>query len=79
MALSRCSAATRLAARAVARAAAARRDLLHVSQFDPSIRKYRPDWDAKEMESLKQRMRERGTKKDGHYVEAFRVATQFNQ
>jgi LmbE family N-acetylglucosaminyl deacetylase len=51
----------------------------HVSQFDPSIRKYRPDWDPKDLEKLKQERRNRATKKDGHYVEAYRVATQFNQ
>jgi LmbE family N-acetylglucosaminyl deacetylase len=51
----------------------------HVSQFEPSISKYRPDWDPKDLEKLKKERRDRATKKDGHYVEAYRVATQFNQ
>jgi LmbE family N-acetylglucosaminyl deacetylase len=51
----------------------------HVSQFEPSISKYRPDWDPKELDRLKQGLRTRATKKDGHYVEAFRIATGFNQ
>src|SRR5262249_29178959 len=51
----------------------------HVSQFDPSIRRYRPDWDAKDLEKMKQGLRARQVRKDGHIVEAFRVATQFNQ
>jgi LmbE family N-acetylglucosaminyl deacetylase len=51
----------------------------HVSQFEPSVHKYRPDWDPKDLEKLKQERRNRATKKDGHYVEAYRVATQFNQ
>jgi LmbE family N-acetylglucosaminyl deacetylase len=51
----------------------------HVSQFDPSIRKYRPDWDPKDLEKMKSGLRARATKKDGHFVEAFRIATQFNQ
>lgn len=51
----------------------------HVSQFEPSIRKYRSEWDPKDLETLKQHLRSRATKKDGHIVEAFRVATQFNQ
>ncbi len=51
----------------------------HVSQFDPSINKYRPDWDAKELAKMKQARRDRATRKDGHVVEAYRIATQFNQ
>jgi LmbE family N-acetylglucosaminyl deacetylase len=51
----------------------------HVSQFEPSIDHYRPDWDAKDLEKMKKERRDRALKKDGHYVEAFRVATQFNQ
>ena len=51
----------------------------HVSQFDPSINKYRPDWDAKELAKMKQSRRDRATKKEGHFVEAYRIATQFNQ
>ena len=51
----------------------------HVSQFDPSIRKYRPDWDPKDLEKVKQGLRARATKKDGHIVEAYRIAGGFNQ
>jgi len=50
----------------------------HVSQFEPSIDKYRPDWAAEDLEKLKARFRAR---KDasGHYVESFRSAQGFNQ
>ena len=51
----------------------------HVSQFEPSISKYRPDWDPKDLEKLKAERRNRAVKKDGHIVEAYRIATQFNQ
>ena len=51
----------------------------HVSQFDPSIRKYRADWDPKDLDKLKEGLRRRAIKKDGHVVEAYRIATQFNQ
>jgi LmbE family N-acetylglucosaminyl deacetylase len=51
----------------------------HVSQFDPSIRKYRPDWDAKDLEKVKAGLRARATKKDGHVVEAYRISGGFNQ
>ena len=51
----------------------------HVSQFSPSVDKYRPDWDSKDLEKMKLDLRNRATKKDGHYVEAFRIAAQFNQ
>lgn len=52
---------------------------MHVSQFEPSISHYRPDWDGKDLEKMKQGLRNRQAKKNGHTVEAFRVATQFNQ
>jgi LmbE family N-acetylglucosaminyl deacetylase len=51
----------------------------HVSQFQPSISKYRPDWDPKDLEKMKQKSRGRIPKKDGHYVEAYRIQTSFNQ
>ena len=51
----------------------------HVSQFEPSIDKYRPDWDAKDLEKMKAERRNRQLKKDGHFVEGYRIATQFNQ
>ena len=51
----------------------------HVSQFDPAIRKYRPDWDAQDLAKMKDHLKARATKKDGHYVESFRVSREFNQ
>lgn len=51
----------------------------HVSQWQPSISHYRPDWDPADLEKLKASLRERAPKKDGHYVESFRVADGFNQ
>src|SRR5437868_8296788 len=50
-----------------------------VSQFEPAVSKYRADWDAKDLESAKKEMRGEQPRKDGHYVEAFRYATGFNQ
>ncbi|HMY73394.1 MAG TPA: hypothetical protein PLQ88_16380, partial [Blastocatellia bacterium] len=50
----------------------------HVSQFEPSINKYRPDWDAKDLAALVEYLKGRATKKDGKVVEAFRRATGFN-
>jgi LmbE family N-acetylglucosaminyl deacetylase len=50
----------------------------HVSQFEPSIDKYRPDWDPKDLAALVEYLKGRGTKKDGKVVEAFRRATGFN-
>jgi LmbE family N-acetylglucosaminyl deacetylase len=51
----------------------------HVSQFEPAIKRYRADWDAADLQKLKQRMRARVLKKDSHAVEAFRTARGFNQ
>src|SRR5438270_1542504 len=50
-----------------------------VSQFEPAVSKYRADWDAKDLESAKKEMRGEQPRKDGHYVEAFRYSTGFNQ
>jgi LmbE family N-acetylglucosaminyl deacetylase len=50
----------------------------HVSQFEPSINKYRADWDPKDLAGLVEYLRGRATRKDGKYVEAFRRATGFN-
>ena len=50
----------------------------HVSQFPPAVDKYRPDWDPAALAQLKAELRQIG-KKDGHYVEAFRRATGFNE
>jgi LmbE family N-acetylglucosaminyl deacetylase len=51
----------------------------HVSQFDPAIHKYRPDWEPAALVALKEQFRREHPKKDEHYVEAFRRATGFNQ
>ena len=51
----------------------------HVSQFEPSITKYRPDWNPKDLEAMKRGLKARGVRRDGHYVEAFRLAAGFNQ
>lgn len=51
----------------------------HVSQWEPSISHYRPDWNPDELEKLKTSLRGRVHKKDGHVVEVFRVAQGFNQ
>ena len=50
----------------------------HVSQFDPSINKYRPDWDAADLERLVKALKARAVRKDGRFVEAFRRTTGFN-
>jgi LmbE family N-acetylglucosaminyl deacetylase len=51
----------------------------HVSQFEPSIHRYRPDWEPAELAKMKAELRTHVRKKDGHYVEAFRTTTGFNQ
>jgi LmbE family N-acetylglucosaminyl deacetylase len=51
----------------------------HVSQFEPSVSKYRPDWDQAEYKKLVTEFKNRAPQKDKHYVEAFRLATGFNQ
>jgi LmbE family N-acetylglucosaminyl deacetylase len=53
--------------------------LAHVSQWEPSINKYRPDWDPAALEATKKELRSKAPKKDGHNVEAFRIASEFNQ
>jgi len=50
-----------------------------VSQFEPAVNKYRPDWNAEDLKKAKDMMQREQPKKDGHYVEAFRYATGFNQ
>jgi LmbE family N-acetylglucosaminyl deacetylase len=53
--------------------------MAHVSQWEPSIHHYRPDWDKADLEKTKAELRSHIPKKDGHYVEAFRNAAGFNQ
>ena len=50
----------------------------HVSQWEPSINKYRPDWEPSDLEKLLTGLRARAMKKDGKFVEGFRRATGFN-
>ncbi len=50
-----------------------------VSQFEPAVNKYRPDWTAEDLKKAKDEMHKEQPKKDGHYVEAFRYATGFVQ
>jgi len=52
---------------------------MHVSQFEPAIHKYRADWDPATLAQLTEEFKKQHPKKDGHYVEAFRRATGFNQ
>ena len=51
----------------------------HVSQFEPSVHKYRPDWDPSDLAGVEKELMSQQPKKDGHYVEAFRRAASFNQ
>lgn len=53
--------------------------LAHVSQWEPAIHKYRPDWTPADKEKARAELRGIIQKKDGHWVEAFRWATGFNQ
>src|SRR5580693_3522137 len=53
--------------------------MAHVSQWEPSISHYRPDWDQADLEKTKAEMKSQIPKKDGHYVEAYRNAAGFNQ
>ncbi len=53
--------------------------MAHVSQFDPSITKYRPDWDPADLKREKDGLRKEATIKNGHVVEAFRISGGFNQ
>jgi len=51
----------------------------HVSQFEPSIHKYRADWDPSDLAIAQKELMDQQPKKDGHFVEAFRRASGFNQ
>ncbi len=50
-----------------------------VSQFEPAVNKYRPDWEPTALARVKEEFNKQHPKKDGHYVEAFRRATEFVQ
>src|SRR5262252_3912645 len=51
--------------------------LTQVSQFEPAINKYRPDWNLADREKARDELKKEQPRKDGHYVEAFRRATSF--
>jgi LmbE family N-acetylglucosaminyl deacetylase len=51
----------------------------HVSQYEPAIHKYRPDWDPAALAAAKEDLKKSQPQKDGHYVEPFRRATGFIQ
>ena len=51
----------------------------HVSQFEPSIQRYRPDWDPANLAKAKEELKQEQPRKDGHYVEPFRRTTGFIQ
>jgi len=53
--------------------------LAHVSQFPPAVQRYRSDWDPARLEKMKAALRARASKRDGHYVEAFRAASGFSE
>ena len=51
----------------------------HVSQFEPSINQYRPDWEPATLARVREEMKKAQPTKNGQYVEPFRRATGFNQ
>jgi len=53
--------------------------LKQVSQFEPAVNKYRADWAPDDLARATAMMKHEQPRKDGHYVEAFRRATGFNQ
>lgn len=53
--------------------------LAHVSQFEPAINKYRPDWTPQDKAKAREELKGMLLKRNGKYVEAFRWATGFNQ
>ncbi len=53
--------------------------LAHVSQWEPAMHKYRPDWTPADKEKARAELHTIIQRKNGHWVEAFRWATEFNQ
>ncbi|MGD0578886.1 MAG: PIG-L deacetylase family protein [Bryobacteraceae bacterium] len=53
--------------------------LSHVSQFEPAVHKYRPDWRPEDRAKALAELKSMLSHRDGHTVEAFRYATEFNQ
>ncbi len=53
--------------------------LSHVSQFEPGVHKYNPDWKPEDRKKAEDEVKSMLRRRDGHYVESFRYATEFNQ
>jgi len=53
--------------------------LAHVSQFEPGVHKYRPDWTPEDRRKAEQEVRAMIVRRNGRHVELFRYATDFNQ
>ena len=53
--------------------------LSHVSQWEPSIHHYRPDWDPATLAKLRKELRGKASRKEGHFVEEYRIVTGSNQ
>jgi LmbE family N-acetylglucosaminyl deacetylase len=53
--------------------------LASVSQFEPAVHKYRPDWLPEDRAKALAELKSAQVHRDGHTVEAFRYATEFNQ
>ncbi|MBI4910671.1 MAG: PIG-L family deacetylase [Acidobacteria bacterium] len=53
--------------------------LAHVSQFEPAVNKYRADWTAADLSKARAELMAAMKKRNGHTVEAYRLATEFNQ
>jgi LmbE family N-acetylglucosaminyl deacetylase len=53
--------------------------LAHVSQFEPGVNKYRPDWRPEDLAKAREELKSTIIRRNGRYVEAFRFATEFNQ
>jgi LmbE family N-acetylglucosaminyl deacetylase len=50
-----------------------------VSQFSPAEKSYRPDWDAKELKAVEDKLKGLEPRKEGKLVETFRYANDFNE
>lgn len=53
--------------------------LAHVSQFEPAVNTYRPDWTPADKAKAREELKAMQLKRNGRHVEAFRWATGFNQ
>jgi LmbE family N-acetylglucosaminyl deacetylase len=53
--------------------------LAHVSQFEPAVNKYRPDWRPEDLAKARAELKSMILVRNGRHVEAFRFATEFNQ